>query len=260
MLGPHIRTIAAEGKTVLELSSGNAARALQAIAGIHDTMLETVSGRIRVDEMRKILKLQGAKVTPIDDVVDADDAYGAIALVDGMAKNQQDRYFYTDQYRNPANDGTHFSRTGHEILRDTGPVDYMIGAIGTAGTTVGISRQLQTANPHLKTVGVVSDTDDFIPGIRHWGEVFDIGVFDEDFYDAMVGVSAQDAISGLLDLARRYGVLCGPSSGAAYMAALRYLKTQDAKATTRQKAVFVVCDRVELYLSYIEARRPDIFK
>jgi cysteine synthase B len=244
---------------VLELSSGNAARALQAIAGMHGTKLETVSGRIKVDEMRKILKLQGATVTPIDHLVDLNDAYAALDLVDAKAADQKDRYFYTDQYRNPANDGTHYAATGREIVRDIGPVDYMIGSVGTAGSTVGISRQLKQANDRLKTVGVVSEPDDFIPGIRHRGEIFDVGAFREDYYEALMGVSAQDAIAGLLELARAYGVMCGPSSGAAYMAALRYLKEQDGKATAPQKAVFVVCDRVELYLSYIEARRPDIF-
>jgi cysteine synthase B len=259
MLGPHIRKIAAEGKEVLELSSGNAARALQAIAGMHGTKLETVSGRIKVDEMRKILQLQGATVTPINHLVDLNDAYAALDLVDAKAADEQDKYFYTDQYRNPANDGTHYAATGREIVRDIGPVDYMIGSVGTAGSTVGISRQLMQANEKLQTVGVVSEPDDFIPGIRHRGEIFDVGAFREDYYAALMGISAQDAITGLLDLARNYGVMCGPSSGAAYMAALRYLKERDGQAGAPQKAVFIVCDRVELYLSYIEARRPDIF-
>jgi cysteine synthase len=259
MLGPHIERVAAEGRQVLELSSGNAARALQAIAGMHGSKLETVSGRIRVDEMRKVLKLQGATVTPIDGLVDPEDAYAALHLVDAKAACESDRYFYTDQYRNPANDGTHYAETGREILRAVGPVDYMIGSVGTAGSTVGISRMLKEANPDLQTIGVVSEKDDFIPGIRHKDEIFNVGAFREDYYAAIVGVKALHAIDGLVDLARRYGVMCGPSSGAAYHAALDYLRAIDATLDSPRKAVFIVCDRVELYLSYIEARRPDLF-
>ncbi len=257
MLGPHIGQIAADGKRVLELSSGNAARALQAIAALHGTSLETVSNRIRLPETRKLLQLQGATVTPIGD---APDAYAALNIVDQKARDEADRYFYTDQYRNAANVGTHADNTGREILEDLGRVDYFFGAIGTAGSSVGVARTLKTANPALDISGVVSGTEDFIPGIRHLGEIFDIGPFDEKFYNRMIGCTAQEAIDGVLGLIRRYGVMAGPSSGAACHAALTYLRGIDASLTEKKTAVFLVCDRVEPYLSYLEERRPDLFK
>jgi cysteine synthase len=259
MIGGHIKRIAAEGREVLEMSSGNAARALQAIASMHGSRLETVSGRIRVEEMRKVLKLQGAKVTPMDANIDPTDAYAALHAIDSKADAEADHYFYTDQYRNPANDGSHYMATGREIIRDLGPVDYLIGAVGTAGSTVGISRSLREANPDLKIIGVVSEESDFVPGIRHKGEIFNVGAFREDYYESIVGIHAMDAIKGVVYLMRDFGVMAGPSSGAAYIAALRHLKALDDQLTSPRKAVFIVCDRVELYLSYIEARRPDLF-
>jgi cysteine synthase len=260
MISPHIKDISNKNMKVLEMSSGNAARGLQAIASMNGTQLETIAGRIRIPEMRAILQLQGASLVPLPADLDVHDAYAALKSVDNRASTESKEYFYTDQYRNPANDGTHYGTTGREILEDLGTVDYVVGSVGTAGSTVGISRYLKEANENLGIVGVISDNDDYIPGIRHVGEVFDVGPFDENYYDELVGINAQDAIDGVVALIRDYGVMAGPSSGAAYSAALKYLRKIDATLTEKKNAVFVVCDRVELYLSYIAERRPDLFK
>lgn len=259
MIAPHIREIAAQNRQILELSSGNAARGLQAIAAIHGTSLETVSNRIRIPEMHKILELQGAKITPIDDKGGTLDALGALKTVDQKATVESDRYFYTDQYRNPANDGTHCATTGREIIEDIGPVDFMIGSVGTAGSTMGLARALRQANEDIDVIGVVSDGVDYIPGIRFKGEIFNVGSFDEKSYRAIQDVSVDEAIDGVIDLMRLYGVMAGPSSGATYHAALKHLRAVDATLTAPKKAVFVVCDRVELYLSWLESRRPELF-
>jgi rhodanese-related sulfurtransferase len=39
---------------------------------------------------------------------------------------------------------------------------------------------------------------------------------------------------------------------------VRHLRALDAEVTERQSAVFIVCDRVESYLSYIRRRRPEL--
>lgn len=259
MIAHHIKDVAAQGRAILELSSGNAARGLQAIASMNGTHLETVSNRIRIPEMKKILELQGAKITPINDEGGTLDALGALKSVDTKATSERDKYFYTDQYRNPANDGTHCATTGREIIEDVGPVDYMIGSVGTAGSTMGIARALRQANSDIDVVGVVSDGTDYIPGIRYKGEIFNVGSFDEKSYREIQAVSVQEAIDGVIDLIRLYGVMAGPSSGATYYAALKHLRVIDQTLTEPKKAVFVVCDRVELYLSWLESRRPELF-
>ncbi len=71
-------------------------------------------------------------------------------------------------------------------------------------------------------------------------------------------VTADEAIEGMLTLVRRCGMLAGPTGGAAYFGAVRHLRELDAELTERQTAVFIVCDRVESYLSYVRQRRPDL--
>lgn len=259
MLSPHLETIKQNGQSILELSSGNAARGLQAIASIHGIQLETVSNRIRVEEMRDMLSLQGAKISPMPEGVDSSDAYAALHAVDDIARDQSQAYFYTNQYRNPNNDGTHYATTGQEILDDLGHVDYFIGSIGTAGSSVGISSKLKEGNPELDITGVISEKDDYVPGIRHKDEIFNVGPYKENLYHRLVDIDVQEAIDGILGLVRDYGVMAGPSSGATYMAALKYLRSIDDLQTAPKTATFIVCDRVEMYFSWIKARRPEIF-
>lgn len=258
MLKPHIANIKDKGKSVLELSSGNAARGLQAVAAIHGVQLETVSNRIRVKEMMNALIMQGAKISPITEV-DPSDAYSALHFVDDKATAEKEEYYYTDQYRNPANDGTHYSQTGREILEDIGAVDYFFGSVGTAGSSVGISRRLKEANADLDITGVISEKEDYIPGLRHKDEIFEIGPFDEKLYSRIEAVTTLEAIDGMIELSRDYGVMAGPSSGATYMAAIKHLREIDATLDQPVQAVFIVCDRMEMYFSWIAERRPDLF-
>lgn len=260
MLRPHVGNLQSSNKQLLELSSGNAARALQALASIHGSALETITNRIRIQEMRRMLVVQGAKVSPIAGDVDPTDAMAALLYVDARAYEQRDRYLYTDQYRNPNNDCTHYATTAREILEDLGPVDYFFAPVGTAGSSIGISRRLREANEKLKVAGIVSTKDSAIPGIRHMDEMFYVGPFEEQKYDQLVDITASEALDGMLALIRDYGVMAGPSSGATYLAALRYLRAIDTKQTERKSAVIIVCDRVELYLSWIEQVRPELFE
>jgi cysteine synthase len=259
MLRPHIHNMKEKNKSVLELSSGNAARGLQAIASLHGLKLETISNRIRVSEMREMLHFQGAKITPMPENVDSSDAMAALEAVDKRAEQEKEDFFYTDQYRNPNNDGTHYSGTGKEIIADLGSVDYFIGSVGTAGSSIGISRRLKEANNKLDITGVISEKEDYVPGIRHKDEIFNIGPFKENHYARLIDIDVQTAIDGILELTRNFGVMAGPSSGATYMAAIRFLKQEDKNLKQKKTAVFVVCDRVEMYLSWIKQRRPELF-
>jgi rhodanese-related sulfurtransferase len=130
--------------------------------------------------------------------------------------------------------------------------------VGTAGSSTGVAHVLRETDPAVRVVGLVAAKSDFIPGIRTIDEVQEVGLFDPDTYDTMESVSADDAIEGLLTLNRRCGILAGPTGGAAYFGAVRHLRQVDAELTERQVAVFIVCDRVESYLSYVRQRRPDL--
>lgn len=149
--------------------------------------------------------------------------------------------------------------TGKEIFDDIGPVDFLFGGLGTTGSTRGAAMYLREVNPRLQTIGIVSTRDDFIPGIRSEAELWEVGLFERDFYAEIVPVRSADAVDAAVDLARRHGVLGGPTSGAAYWAARQYLRRQPPAGGAPRRAVIIACDRLEPYLSYIRHRRPELF-
>jgi cysteine synthase len=63
----------------------------------------------------------------------------------------------------------------------------------------------------------------------------------------------------MFTLVRRCGVLCGPSTGAVYQGIRQHLQEQSLHWARPMKVVFIVCDRVEWYISYLQQHRPDIF-
>jgi cysteine synthase B len=165
---------------------------------------------------------------------------------------------HPSQYTSERNVEAHYRGTGREIHADLGPVDYLFGGLGTTGSTRGTATFLQEHNPSLRTIGVVASRADFIPGIRSETELWDVGLFQPDFYAEIVPVDAAVAVDATLRLARLYGVLAGPTSGATYAAALEVLRRRPA-GEGPVTAVLIVCDRLESYLSYFRKRRPDLF-
>jgi cysteine synthase B len=98
-----------------------------------------------------------------------------------------------------------------------------------------------------------------LPGIRNVDEMYEVGLFKKDFYDEIVEVGVEESIDAMLSLIRAAGVLGGPTGGGSLAAALKYLRPLDEQFTRTHRAVFVVCDRVESYMSYLQKLRPGLF-
>jgi cysteine synthase/rhodanese-related sulfurtransferase len=261
LLRDHIGEIAEERRVVLEASSGNTAKALQIITSMHGVGFRAFTNRVRVREVREMLTLLGTDVTEMPglsecpDPTAPNDVFGVIGdLMDGAPG----RYHHTSQYTNEDNLQAHYEQTGREIYRDAGPVDLLVGGLGTTGSTRGAATYLRERNPQTAVVGVVAAEGDFIPGIRSAAEMWEVGLFEPDFYDAIAAVDSADAISASLELATRHGVLAGPTTGAAYAAARERLLS-GAGSEGPVTAVVIACDRLEPYLSYFRHRRPDLF-
>ncbi|WNV77622.1 pyridoxal-phosphate dependent enzyme [Geodermatophilus sp. DSM 44513] len=267
MVRATIEDAGREGRTVIELSSGNTAKALAVIAGMHGVRFRSVTNRMKVPEVKDLLHLIGAEIEELPgqaeclDPTNVDDPLTMIHQQVGSDPS----YLHTDQYYNPRNTQAHVETTGPEILRDLdgNAPDYFIACVGTAGSSTGIAQVLRAARPDIRVIGLVAQKSDFVPGIRNIDEVHEVGLFDPEIYDEIEAVSADEAIDGTLELVRRCGLLAGPTGGAAYHGATRHLRKVDDQleadgAGERRTAVFVVCDRVESYMSYFRARRPEL--
>ena len=262
ILKPHLESIKANRQTVIESSSGNTAKAMQALCSLHGIKFKTVTNRIKIPEVKGILQLMGAQIEELpglSECPDPTDPNDPLSYIENIIKDNPDGYFHTAQYTNEDNYKSHYETTGPEIHKELKVVDYFIGGLGTAGSTRGTLEYLKEKNPDIKGIGVVSSKHDFIPGIRNQDEMLEVGIFDRSMYYSIEIVESLDAIEAMLMLIRKVGILCGPTSGASYTGALSFLKGLDSTLSTRKTAVFVVCDRVESYISYIYKRRPDIF-
>jgi cysteine synthase/rhodanese-related sulfurtransferase len=263
MARPLLDRAAGRGDTVVELSSGNTAKALAVIAGMHGLTFKSVTNRMKVPEIKDLLLVLGAEIDELPgqaeclDPTDTDDPLTRMhQRLAGAAG-----YLHTDQYFNELNVEAHLHGTGPEIVKDLDgrAPDYFIACVGTAGSSTGVAAALRQHDPGVRVVGLVAHKSDFIPGIRTIDEVHEVGLFDPGVYDAVETITADDAIDGLLTLARRCGMLAGPTGGGAYQGAVRHLRAIDDQLTERRTAVFIVCDRLESYMSYLRERRPELF-
>jgi cysteine synthase/rhodanese-related sulfurtransferase len=263
MVRPLLAGATERGEQVVELSSGNTAKALATIAGMHGLRFKSVTNRMRVPEIKELLLLLGAVIEELpgrSECLDPTDTEDPLTLFHQALSQDGNASLHTDQYYNPRNVEAHVLGTGPEIVKDLGgrAPDWFIACVGTAGSSTGVAKVLREHDPHVRVLGLVAQKSDFIPGIRTIDEVHEVGLFDPDTYDALEAVSADEAIDGMLALNRRCGLLAGPTSGAAYLGAVRHLRSVDAELTSRGTAVFIACDRVEGYLSYIRQRRPEL--
>lgn len=263
MARPHLTDAVEHASQIVELSSGNTAKALAVIAGMHGLTFKSVTNRMRVPEIKDLLLLLGAEIEELpgqSECLDPTNTDDPLTLFHRTLADSGNAYLHTDQYFNPRNTEAHLTGTGPEIVKDLDgrAPDWFIACVGTAGSSTGVARVLRDQDPRVRVVGLVGGKSDFIPGIRTIDEVHEVGLFDPDTYDTMETVSADEAIDGMLTLVRRCGMLAGPTGGAAYFGAVRHLREVDAQLTERQTAVFIVCDRVESYLSYVRQRRPDL--
>ncbi|MFF4603691.1 pyridoxal-phosphate dependent enzyme [Streptomyces sp. NPDC001339] len=270
MARPGLPDAVERGATVIELSSGNTAKALAVIAGMHGLSFKSVTNRMRVPEIKELLLLLGAEIEELPgqtECLDPTDAEDPLTLFHQELSRPGSPSLHTDQYFNALNTEAHATGTGPEILADLGgrAPDWFFACVGTAGSSTGVARVLRAHDPAVRVVGLVGQKSDFIPGIRNVDEVHEVGLFDPATYDTIEAVDADEAIDGMLTLIRRCGLLSGPTGGAAYHGAVRHLRAVEAELTgsaprppAPRTAVFIICDRVESYLSYIRERRPEL--
>lgn len=262
MLKDEIQKLKENNMTVIESSSGNTAKALQIICSMNGIPFKTVTNRIKIPETKEILKVAGAEIEELpglSECPDPTDPNDPVAYIERIVSENPNKYYHTNQYTNLKNPKAHYEHTGKEIYEDLGKVDYFLGTLGTTGSSRGTIEYLLEKNKNLKKIGIIAEKGDTIPGIRNKDEMYEVGIFNKSLYDEIVLVNSDEAIEEMLVLNRKCGILGGPTSGAAFKGTLKYLREIDDKLEEPANAVFIACDRMEWYMSYIKKRRPEIF-
>lgn len=195
-------------------------------------------------ERKKILKAYGATIIETDPLLSSD---GSLLEAKKIAKENPDKYFYTNQYDNEENWKAHYSTTALEIWNQTkGKVTHFLAGMGTSGTFVGTSRRLKELNPEIKTVAMQPNSPFHgLEGMKHMATTINPGIYDSSLIDETILVDTDDARQMTLRLAKEEGLFVGISSGGNVFASLELAKTLPKGSVV----VTVLCDSGFKYLS-----------
>ncbi len=230
------------GKTIIEPTSGNTGIGL-AIAGIvKGYPVEIVMSEAVSIERRKIIRSYGGKVilTPAEQGTD-----GAIRKAHEMVRMNPEKYYMPDQFSNASNYMAHYKNTAIEIWQQCeGKIDYLVGAIGTSGTLMGLTRFLKVMNPDIRIVCAQPIRGHYIQGLKNMEEAIVPEIYNPDIIDSQEMIESEEAIETARQIIAKEGIFAGMSSGAAMLAAMR-----TAEKIEQGNIVVVFPDRAEKYLS-----------
>ena len=235
--------------TIVEATSGNTGIALAFVCAArgYDLVLTLPQGMSR--EREGLLRLYGAQVQVTESLGGMNEA---VAAAQALARDPD--AWLPDQFSNPANPEAHRRSTGPEIWETLdGKVDYLVAGVGTGGTITGAGSFLRERNPALRIVAVEPASSPVLSGgrpgphkIQGIGAGFVPPVLDGTLLDEIIAVDDEDAIETARLAARREGVLCGISCGAALWATLQVAAREEARGA---RIVVVLPDSGERYVS-----------
>jgi len=202
------------------------------------------------NEVEILLKLIGAEV------VRASSEINDRSIIEYCKKlAEETNTFFINQFENDLNPEAHYHYTGRELVEQLRAAnikpDVLIAALGTGGHATGIARALREAFGNVYVVGVVSKSGDYIPGIKP-GEVYRKW---RDQINEIYEVSLREAISGVIEVARREGLLIGLSSGAVVYTLERYVKP---KLGSDKVYVLIFPDDLQKYLRLLAEVTGDL--
>lgn len=232
---------------ICEPTSGNTGIGIALIGRMKGYAVKIVMPEGMSEERKKIIRALGAELilTP-----DEESVAGAVRKVNEIAAADS-RVFVPQQFENPDNPRCHYENTAHELWRQVrGDIDCFVAGVGSGGTLQGVGKYLKEHKSDVKIVAVepknVAALLGHEPGlhqIQGIGDGFIPAVLDISLVDEVIEVTDEDAIETTRELAKRYGLLVGVSSGANVWAARQLAKRYPGKIGT------VLADRAERYFS-----------
>jgi len=238
------------GDTIVEATSGNTGNALSMVAAVKGYRMLVVMPE----------GMSGARVA-------MSRAYGAEILFCGnfhvnealdraRELGQQPGYFAPGQFESEWNIDENREVLGPEILSQlpAGQLpDALVLGVGTGGTLVGVGQAFRAVNPNVRLFAMEpSESRTILCGeiskhaLEGISDGFVPGIFERNtaLVNDYLSVSNDEAIAAMRQLARDYGLFCGPSSGA-HLVAARRLREQFPQLQT---IVTAFCDEGEKYL------------
>jgi len=245
------------GDTIVEGTAGNTGIGLTTIGRGKGYQTVIVIPETQSLEKIELLRTLGAKVITV-----ADKPYHDPGNYNHVARRlaAENRWFWADQFDNPANRMAHYRGTGPEIWEQTGgKITAFVSAVGTGGTLAGTSLFLKEKNPRLAVVCA----DPFGAAMWSWfthgnldltaGDSEAEGIGQTRLTKNLEGISVdrayrisdQEALSIVYQLWREEGLFLGLSSGVNIAGAVRLGR----ELGPGQTIVTPLCDSGDRYRS-----------
>lgn len=237
------------GGTIIEPTSGNTGIGLAMNAAAKGYKAILIMPDNSSKERIKILKAYGAEVvlTPA-----AERMPGAIAKAKELHEQIPNSYI-PQQFENPANPDAHRTTTALEILEQMeGNLDVFVSSAGTGGTITGTGEVLKEHLPNLHITVVEPKGSPVLSGgkpgphkLVGTSPGFIPSILNQHVFDEIMQIEDEDALGTMRDLARKEGILVGPSAGATAFAAIEIAK----KLGPGKRVLCMAPDTGERYLS-----------
>jgi len=234
-------------KVILDSTSGNTGIAYAMIAAYRGYKVKLCLPKNASMERKHVLEAYGADMVFSDPGEGSD---GAIRLCREIYQADPERYFYPDQYNNPANWQAHYNGTAVEILAQTDErITHFVACMGTSGTFMGNSRRFHKELPRVKCISAQPSSGFHgLEGLKHMPTAIVPGIYDPSIADENIWIETEDAYRMCRRLAREEALLVGISSGANLVAA-RAVGRRLVEAGKPGVIVTVLCDGAYKYLS-----------
>lgn len=220
------------GMTLVEATAGNTGVGLALVAAARGYELVCVMPEKMSTDKRAALRAMGARV-----VVTPNAPPSSPENFQNVARRLADEegWFLTDQFENPANIRVHEEGTANEILEQVGgPIGAFVAGAGTGGTITGVGRRLKVVDSRTRVVLA----DPVGSRLADWVETGELGPdgpyevegigsskvpgnLDGSVIDGAERVSDDESFAMVRRLVREEGLFVGGSSGTNVVAALR---------------------------------------
>jgi cysteine synthase len=225
------------GGTLIEATAGNTGLGLALVAAARGYSLVCVMPEKMSVDKRMALAAAGARVIVVPNAPLSDP--GNFQHV-ARRMAQEQGWFLTDQFCNPANPLVHERTTGPEIVEQTnGALGAFVAGCGTGGTLTGVGRCLRAHAPHARVV--LADPQG--SALAHWIATGELGAdsayliegigssrppenLDRSVIDAAETVTDEESFAMTRRLWSEEGLFVGGSAGTAVVAAIRVARSQ----------------------------------